>query len=46
MSHHALVLSFQDLKNIGIDVRGHRKKLLHAIEYIPHLEIAHEVPVS
>lgn len=34
----------RDLKAIGIDKRGHRKKLVYAIEKLPQLDIAQEVP--
>ena len=37
---------FQDLLDIGIINRGHRKKLLHEIEKLPPEEMDQEVPVS
>ena len=36
----------QQLKAIGIDKRGHRKRLLIEIEKLPQVEIPQEVPVS
>ncbi len=36
----------QDLKAIGIEKRGHRKRLLIEIEKLPQVEIPQEVPVS
>ena len=39
------MLCFQDLRDIGITTRGHRKRLLYAIEKIPHIEMEQNVPV-
>ena len=36
----------QDLIDIGIDIRGHRKKLLREIEQLPFVELDNNVPVS
>lgn len=36
----------QHLKAIGIEKRGHRKRLLIDIEKLPQVEIPQEVPVS
>ena len=41
-----LCLVLKDLKAIGIEKRGHRKKLLFAIEKLPLVDIAQEVPVG
>jgi len=36
----------QNLKDIGIEKRGHRRRLQMEIEKLPQVEIAQEVPVS
>lgn len=41
-----LYVVLKDLKAIGIVKRGHRKKLLFAIEKLPLVDIAQEVPVG
>lgn len=40
-----LLCSEQHLKAIGIEKRGHRKRLLMEIEKLPQMDIPQEVPV-